>query len=109
MMLTDHQRAKRLAREVSKLAAFHVDVNTVDTNIVIVHLNSEVMPSSMTAKDISEKLKARGVLCYNISPTALRLVMHRDLSEDDIDCAIRAFAEIHFSFAKRTSTRYRSR
>jgi len=72
----DHARARRLAE------AFGVDPETVDTNIVIVPAGD---PEAAVAR-----LAEEGVRCVAISAGAIRLVTHRDVTDDDVDRACRA-------------------
>ena len=71
-------------------ACCRVDAATVDSNIVIVHLEYEgVEPVSFAGQ-----LKERGVLVLPFGPRSMRIVLHRDVDDDDINAAIFAFREV---------------
>ena len=48
LLRADHARAKRLAKALSEITGFKVDVSAVDTNIVIVSLNPEIDPDHLS-------------------------------------------------------------
>ncbi len=75
----DHARARRLADGLRDLPG--VTVEAPQTNMVFVDLAPE------RAAGVVERLRAAGVLCTGLY--RLRLVTHLDLSDDDIEQAIR--------------------
>lgn len=77
----DHRRAKKLAEELGRLPYVNVDPNRVETNILVVELDTKVM----TAPEFGEKLKEGGVLCGAFSDKLARLVTHLDISDEDLD------------------------
>ena len=80
----DHARARRLAEGLRE-AGWQV-VGEARTNHVFVRLSDEAQ------RDLAGFLAERGVTVATRGPV-LRLVTHRDLSDDDIERAIAAFAE----------------
>ena len=78
----DHARAKRLASAVARLPGIRIDPASVETNIVIFDV-----PDAPT---FVARLKERAVLAAGISKTAVRLVTHLDVDDEDIDRAIGA-------------------
>jgi len=83
----DHAKARRLAEGFKDLHEDAVDLDTVETNMVYVNL----APFSIQAPELSASLKEQGVLTLGMPGTALRLVAHRDISEEDLDTALEAF------------------
>jgi threonine aldolase len=81
----DHQNAKLLGEALNRSSAFKVDMDTVQTNIVIVQLKKQ----DRTASEIVNLLKENGVLALPFSQTKIRFVTHMDVSRDDIDQAIK--------------------
>lgn len=81
----DHQRAKKLALALSKIKPLEIDLNSVQTNIVLVNL-----PKMWNSQDISQKLQDKGILVSAISPHKIRFVVHKDIDDRDVDNAIYA-------------------
>jgi len=89
-MAEDHQNARLLAERVTELPGVSVDMDVVQTNIVIM----EVKGAKYTAPQIVEALKERGVLILAIGPDKLRAVTHLQVSTEDIQRAIDTFKKI---------------
>ena len=82
----DHARAERLAKELAEISG--ITVTAQNTNMVFLTIDN-------AAPDLQDRLATRGVRCL-ISTTAngagARLVTHLDISDDDVDAAVTAFA-----------------
>jgi threonine aldolase len=89
-MADDHKHAGKLAEAVSGLPGFHVDMDSVQTNIVMI----DVDKGKNTALQVAEILKEKDVLLLALGPQRLRAVTHLDVSEDGIDKAIDVFKKI---------------
>jgi threonine aldolase len=74
----DHANARLLAEAVDGLAEVEIDMECVQTNIVIFQLKTR------TPADVVGALKAKGVLASVVGPRAVRLVTHHDA--DRADC-----------------------
>jgi len=74
----DHANARLLAEALSHIECVEIDPNPVETNIVIFEVKGPV-----TAKELVERMKERGVLASSLGPDSIRLVTHRDVSHDD--------------------------
>lgn len=83
----DHRRARRLAEAVADLSGFHVDLDTVQTNIVVIQLTRQ----EWTVPDVVDALKKNGVLVVPFGPDRIRAVTHLWITDGDIDRAIQAF------------------
>jgi len=70
----DHANARLLAMAVAGCDAVEIDLDAVQTNIVIFRLRNG------GAADLVAALKSQGVLCSAIGPDAVRLVTHFDVS-----------------------------
>lgn len=77
----DHANAKRLAAGVAELRGIRIDLETVQTNIVIF----DVAETGKTTAQISNGLKEHGVLANGISAREMRMVTHYDVDRDGID------------------------
>jgi threonine aldolase len=71
----DHENANALAEGLAKVPGIRLDPKEVVTNIVIF----DVSGTGLTSAEVTEKLKAQGVLANGISPTAMRMVTHCDV------------------------------
>lgn len=81
----DHANARRLAAGFADALPGSVDVEAVETNMVFVEVGAEV-------GDVVAAMAADGVRVGRVGPTRFRAVTHRDVSSNDIDRAIIAFA-----------------
>ncbi|WP_035348866.1 threonine aldolase family protein [Edaphobacter aggregans] len=71
----DHANARLLAEAVAKEASAEIDLDSVETNIVIFRLRGEADAAAFCAA-----LKQKGVLASAIGPHAVRFVTHYDVS-----------------------------
>ncbi|HEV2132973.1 MAG TPA: GntG family PLP-dependent aldolase [Terracidiphilus sp.] len=71
----DHANARLLAEALSHTEGVAIDLDTVETNIVVFHLTAP-----LTAAGLSERLKSRGVLANAVGQHAMRLVTHMDVN-----------------------------
>jgi len=74
----DHANARMLAETLAQIAEVEIDLEAVQTNIVIFQLKTR-KPSELVAA-----LKTRGLLISTVGPRAVRLVTHYDV--DDSAC-----------------------
>lgn len=86
----DHANAKRLAEGVAALRGVKLDPERVQTNIVIF----DIADSGLTTTQVTQELKARGVLANGINAREMRMVTHYDVSRADIEQTLRALREI---------------
>jgi threonine aldolase len=78
----DHDNARRLGESLAKLRGIDIDLETVQTNMVM-------MKVSVDAAAFAAKLAQAGVLANAVSRDTLRLVTHLDVSRADIDEAVK--------------------
>ncbi len=81
----DHANARVLAEGLSRLNGIEMDPATVQTNIVIFHVNNG------NAAELVARLKAEGVWVLSTGPSAIRAVTNLEVSADDI---VRALAVV---------------
>jgi threonine aldolase len=77
----DHANAWLLAKAVASCDSAEIDLEAVQTNIVMFRLRSG------DAAALVAELKAEGVLCSAIGPNAVRLVTHFDVSREQCEQA----------------------
>jgi threonine aldolase len=84
----DHANARWMAEEVAEIDDCQIDLETVETNIVIFR------PERGTAAEVIAGLKSRGVLCGTAGPEEVRFVTHRDVNRADCERAVKALREV---------------
>ena len=80
----DHAKAQRLAEAIAELPAFALDLDTVETNIVIFDAVDD------TAASVIDAMREAGVLLTEFGPHTVRATTHRDVSMEAIEAAIDA-------------------
>lgn len=85
----DHANARLLAEGIAVIPGVDLDVETVETNIVIF----EISGTGRTREQISESLKEKGVLASGFG-SRVRMVTHCDVTSADVTAAIRALEDI---------------
>jgi len=79
----DHANARLLAEALASIEQVEINLDEVETNIVIFRLTG-----GLKAADLSARLKARGVLANAVGPDAMRVVTH--LNVDRAACVTAA-------------------
>lgn len=86
----DHDNAKRLARKLQQIPSVSINLQHVDTNIVIFDVvNHRLSPTALLTA-----LKQEGVLINAIGGSSFRAVTHLDVSAKQIDEAAEIFTRI---------------
>jgi threonine aldolase len=88
-LANDHARARRFGEAVNEMDGYRVDLSAVQTNMVYVTLTA-----GQDATQAVQGLAEQGVDLFDISPTSLRAVFHLHVTDEDVDAAINAFAQI---------------
>jgi len=84
----DHANARLLAEALSHIECVDIDLEAVETNIVIFKLTGGV-----TAAELVARLKTRGILASTVGPNAIRLVTHHDVDRNACLKAAEALTE----------------
>jgi len=84
----DHVNARTLAEGVARLPKLSVDLASVQTNIVIFHVER---PGGVD--ELVQGAATRNVKIHGIGPTSIRCVTHKDVDADDITRALDVLAE----------------
>ena len=82
---TDHKNAKILSQALKECVCVE-KVLAVDTNIIMVNLNSKY-----SAKEFMQKLQDKGIKSVGFGPQTIRLVTHLDINDKMIDYAVKIF------------------
>jgi threonine aldolase len=85
----DHTKARHFAEEINKLTYIDVDLDTVQTNIVMYNTTTD-------AEALKEVLKEKGVLVSNEGSEKMRAVFHMDVSDDETEQAIEIYKSVKF-------------
>ena len=86
----DHNNAKRLALGLNEFQGVSIDPEHVETNIVIF----DIAEMGMTAPQVRDEMKKKGVLIHPFGKTQIRLVTHLDVSKEGIEIALKAFKKV---------------
>jgi threonine aldolase len=85
----DHANAKRFAERVNQLPGIHVEIDTVESNLVSFELDLELG----TGDQLIAALAQRGVLMLALGPQRIRACTHLDVTKEDIDQAADALEQ----------------
>ena len=85
----DHANARTLGEGIARLPKLSIDLASVQTNIVIFHVER---PGGVD--EMVKGAAARQVKIHGISPTSIRCVTHKDVDADDITKALEVFGAI---------------
>ena len=83
----DHANARLIAEALSHLGCVEIDLDSVETNIVIFKVTGEISAAELVAR-----LRVRGILMSTVGPNSIRLVTHHDVSRDACLTAIEALS-----------------
>ena len=86
----DHENAKLFATGINQLGAIAVDLEWVQTNIIMF----EVDPKQMTAQELCARLEERAIFMFPVSKQRIRAVTNLMVNRDDIIAAIDIFGKI---------------
>lgn len=86
----DHKKAKYFSQELSTIKIFDIDLETVQTNIIIV----DVQKSKKTPQEIIAIAKEHGILISAATFTKFRALMHLDVSMEQVKFAAEKFKQI---------------
>jgi len=86
----DHENAKVLAEGLAKIEGIDIDLQKVETNMVMVNTR----PLGMGAEEIARELSKRGVKVSIYGLHTIRLVTNKDVDRDGIRLAIEAFEDL---------------
>lgn len=77
-IIEDHENAKLIANILAENPKIKIDLKTVQTNIVIFHLND----NAPDAETVVKRAKEKGVLIFSFGPRTIRAVTHLNVTKD---------------------------
>lgn len=86
----DHEKARFLAEKLLQIPGISLDLDTVQTNIVIF----DIKQTGRSVPQVLENLKTKGVLVIPFGNTTVRAVTHLHVNRKDIEQAVAAFNDI---------------
>lgn len=89
-LAVDHTNAKELAVGMNRIDGITIDMETVETNIVI----ADISPDLMTADQFADRLGEENVHCFSIGPQRIRLVTHLDVSGEQCKKALHLIEKV---------------
>jgi threonine aldolase len=96
LLAEDHANARLLAEALARIEGVVIDLDAVETNIVVFNLTKGIRGADLVAR-----LKARGVLANALGPDLVRLVTHRDVSRNECIHAAEILAdEVHVAASR---------
>ena len=88
-MAEDHVNARSIAEGLAEIPGLHLDLERVQTNMIMVDVEKEFPNGGVTAA-----LKEKGVLALDRGGGNLRLVTHYGIDEADVGQTVEAFRSI---------------
>lgn len=89
-LVKDHANARLLAEGIASLPGIRIDLESVQTNIVIFDISG----LGVTTTQFSDQLKERNILANGIDATHMRMVTHLDITREDCERAVEVTNEI---------------
>lgn len=87
----DHARARTLAEGLSENRCMVLDAGTPATNMVFMNLSEDV---SISAAQVAEEMKKRGILVGVTGTRRFRLVLHCWIDDEGVEKTVAAFKEV---------------
>lgn len=99
ILVNDHIRCQKLADGIKCLQGFKV-MEPIHTNILFINIVSSKNLNSncMSSKTLTELARERGILISAWAPFLIRVVIHRDINDVDIDNTIAFLKEINMEY-----------
>jgi threonine aldolase len=89
-LVEDHENAWYLAESLSEIEGVYIDLDSVQTNIVVM----DIAGAGREVVDVIYALKEKGVLAVQFGRTKIRCVTHLDVNREDVRDAIKIFREV---------------
>jgi threonine aldolase len=86
----DHANARRIGERLAQTSRIILDLDTVQTNILVFNLTSDAPDAHMVVAQARE----RGVLIFAFGPRTIRAVTHLDVSREQCEQAAEILAEV---------------
>ncbi|KAB2329066.1 low-specificity L-threonine aldolase [Cytobacillus depressus] len=92
----DHLHAKALAQGLSRIDGIEIDVDAVESNIIMLSIDG----LGMSSEEFINQLNQFGILVTSASLNRIRLVTHREITGEHVDRTVEAIKEIAVNFMK---------
>jgi threonine aldolase len=89
-LIEDHHHAAEIAKGIADFPGLHIDLSHVQTNLVIINIE----PSHCTLTDLIDRLKERNVWVIPFGKNRIRMAVHREITEAEVNATISAFDQI---------------
>lgn len=86
----DHVNAKRLAMALTGFEGIDIDMESVQTNLII----ADVSGTGMNADEFVEKCRQKGILIFSFGPQSVRFVTHYGIESKDINETVSRLEEM---------------
>lgn len=86
----DHANALYLAEGLTQLDGIKIEPAIVQTNILVFDISG----TGMNSAEFTRRLAEKNILCSGISPEAVRMVTHLDVTRADCDQALEALRDV---------------
>jgi len=83
LLKEDHIKAKKFAEAVSKSTRFEIDLNSVESNIVLFDVINE------NVEDVLKGFSEKGIGMVPFGPNTIRSTFHFQISDEDLETVIR--------------------
>ncbi len=90
-----HAYTKQLAKRLSELSFCKIDLDSVETNIIIFEMNNP----KCSAFDLQGALEEQGIRVLALDHRKIRMIVHLDISLSDIQAVFLAMCEISKTFS----------
>jgi len=88
----DHKNARKLAEGLSEINGITINLKAVQTNIVFLKFDAQ---NDKNATHLGTELKEKyGVLCGVRNPGLIRMVVHRQISSDNVDYVLECVRKV---------------
>jgi threonine aldolase len=88
----DHDRARKLGESLAEAASIDIDLNSLQTNIVLF----DVKNSGMSGREFISKLADKDIKMLPVGETKIRAVTHLQITDSDIEKTINELQTIFF-------------
>jgi len=96
-MRDDHRRARDLASGLAtEIDSIRLDTESIESNIVMF----DPTPLGVDAEAFAASARKAGIIMSWQAPDAARLVVHRDISDDDITAAVSILSDVASGIAR---------
>ncbi|KAF9661122.1 hypothetical protein SADUNF_Sadunf19G0034900 [Salix dunnii] len=86
----DHKKAKMLAEGLNQIKGLRLNAAAVETNIIFFKVEEG---AKLTAEKLCKNLEQHGILVMQESPISIRVVIHHQISESDVQYTLSCFKQ----------------